>query len=348
VPRRVHLLTLVPILLTAGLLAGCGKLPTASTQAESAPALAAQRRGRADTPARAGGPVARPPISLADDLGHLVVLPHPPQRVVSLSPNLTEIVYFVGAGSRLVGVTDFCDYPPAARTRPKIGGIINPSLERVLALKPDLVLAARGNDLAFVERLRQHGLPVFATDPHSFEEVLRLIERIGALLGLAEQARVRTARLRGRLAELEARARASPTHPRALVLISLDPLFAAGRDTFIDDLLRHAGLRNAAAARGPWAKWSAERVLASAPDLLVVVAEHGGTAATRRELLAQLQHRSPWRELACVRAGQVYPATDDYLTIPGPRLLEGLAELVAIHRRYDLAHSAAEQGRDKP
>lgn len=336
---RSRILAAVSIVLVfaigAGGLDGCR--PALPSSGEGRPGASAGARPQ--TPAPAPPPGSSEPgrtVVLVDDLGEALVLPRPAERVVSLSPNLTEIVYFLGAGDRLVGVTDFCDWPPEARSKPSIGGIVNPSLERVLAARPDVVLAARGNDIAFLRRLTKAGLSVFATDPQTLEDVLQLIVRIGRIVGREEVAAEKTRRLRRQVERLRAKAAGMHHRPRALVVVQLDPLFVAGAGTFVDDLLHAAGMENAAAGARPWAEWGAERVIASRPELVIVIREHGSPEADRT-VLASIASRSPWRELQAVRSGQVYSVTDDYLTIPGPRLVKGLAELVDIHARYEQA-----------
>lgn len=276
-----------------------------------------------------------------DDLGHVVMLPAAPRRVVSLSPNLTEVVFFLGAGDRLVGRTDFCDYPPEAIAVPSVGAIVMPSLEKVLALKPDLVLAAHGNDMSFIQRLRERKVPLFGVNPQNLEDVFSVMERLVLILGLGDAGRERIEQLRREVTALRAEAATLNTRPSALVVVEMDPLFVAGSGSFVDDLLREARLTNAAVGEKPWAQWSGERLLASRADLLIFAHGHVGQREGRNELLAAVRKRSPWRELPAVKAGHVYTVQDDYITIPGPRLVKGLAALVEIHKTYSRAASIA-------
>jgi iron complex transport system substrate-binding protein len=270
------------------------------------------------------------PIVLTDALGQRVSLPAPATRVVSLAPNLTEIVAFVGGLGQLAGVTDFCHYPPKVSSKARVGGIINASFERILALKPDLVLVARGTDMALLRRLRETGVPVYGSDPQTLDDVLSLIVAVGTLLGREAEARRGADGLRRRAEALTPPARPGRAHPRALAVIELDPLFVAGSGSFLDDLLRRAGMDNAAAGARPWARWSSERVLAARPDLVLIVSEQRPTAGPDSDLLARLRDRAPWRDLAAVEAGRAYSVPDDLVTIPGPRLVDGLQGLVAI------------------
>ncbi|MBC7287047.1 MAG: ABC transporter substrate-binding protein [Armatimonadetes bacterium] len=281
------------------------------------------------------------PRAFVDDLGQRAVLPRPPRRVVSLSPNMTEITCFVGAEEVLVGVTDFCDYPPSVVGKPKVGGIINASFEKILALAPDLVLAAQGNDLLLLNKLRQHGVPVYAAKPKTLENVFALISTVGKLLGRETAADAALKSLRARAQALQETASHLASRPRVLVVIEVDPLFVAGPGSFIDDLLRRAGLVNVVSEGQAWTRWSSERLIAADPDLVILAAAHeiNGSSARR------LKSLSPWRELRAVRQGTVYEVSDDALTIPGPRLVDGLANLVDVHSQYEKRSRAAPASR---
>ncbi len=312
------------IAVAATVLAGCRGLGRSLRQpGEPQAAVSPPANSRADWPR-----------TFVDDLGNVVKLPAPAQRVVSLSPNMAEIVCFVGAADKLVGVTDFCDYPPEAAAKPKVGGIINPSLEKIIALQPDLVLAAQGNDITFLERLRAEGIAVYAAKPQTLDDVIELVETVGALLGLDKEARRRADELRRRAEQLQRFAAELQTQPRALCVIEVDPLFVAGPGSFIDDLLRRARMANAVQQGREWTRWSAERLIAANPDIVILV--RGPHSASRG-----LATASPWRELAAVQAGMVFEVDEDLLTIPGPRLVDGLAKLIEIHRQYEAAVPAA-------
>ncbi|MCD6352392.1 MAG: ABC transporter substrate-binding protein [Armatimonadetes bacterium] len=274
------------------------------------------------------------PRTFTDDLGEQVTLAHPARRVVSVAPNLTEIVYFIGAGDRLVGRTDFCDYPPEVKHKPSIGGVVTPSLEKVLALYPDLVLVARGTDLYFIQRLRRQGLPVFASDPKSLDDVFELILAIGRMLGQDTVAARKVSELRARVKSMSKEVPIEHPQPRALAIISLDPVFVAGGGSFLDDLLRRAGFQNAASEDKPWVQWGAERILAADPDLLIYVSQSGDD----KEALAAFLH-PPWSGLKAVAESRIYAVREDLVTIPGPRLVEGLQKLILIRHQATAALS---------
>ena len=280
------------------------------------------------------------PMRVQDALGNAVELAAPVKRVVSLSNNLTEIVCFVGGYSQLVGVTEFDKYPPEVASTPKMGGIVNPSLERVVAAKPDLVLVARGLDRHIIDRLKSQGVQVFGSDPQNLDDVLSLSDLIAKMLGREAEAKPKLDTLRAQIAKTEKEVARPEVKPMALVVVEVDPLFVAGDGSFVDDLLHRAGFTNAAAGSKPWAQWSSERLLAANPDLVFLVSEMGRISrGMDPDLAARLKGRSPWSDMTAVQQGRLFPVTDDYVTIPGPRLALGLAELVRIRSQY-LSHAA--------
>src|SRR5215471_15837372 len=171
---------------------------------------------------------------LADELGRRVQVPNAPRRVVSLAPNLTEIVFALSEGENLAGDTDFCDYPSEATRKPHVGGTVNPSLERIASLMPDLVLATKSiNRRETVDALDRVGLPVYVTDdPHSVNDMIATVEHVGNALGAEKSAASVVGDLRGRLVELERRL-SGRTPRRVLFVVWTDPLISVGRDTFI-------------------------------------------------------------------------------------------------------------------
>jgi len=274
------------------------------------------------------------PRSFTDDLGNTVTLNKPPQRIISLSPNLTEIIFLVGAGQQLAGRTDFCDYPSEASQKPSIAGIINPSLDRMVSLEPDLVLAARGVDAAFLDRLREMEIPFLGYDPQGLDDVVALVRRVGRITDHNQQADEVAEGLAERKANVAAQHRGADGKLRVLFVLSRDPLFVAGATSFVDDMMGICGARNAIRdvstidQKRPWPQASREAVVAADPQLIIIAQRHGaGQQETSQDILAQLQTLPAWREVAAVKGGQVYLINDDLVTIPGPRLIDGLEEI---------------------
>jgi iron complex transport system substrate-binding protein len=264
---------------------------------------------------------------VTDMLGRRVRVPDHAARIVSLAPSITETVFVLGDGDRLVGVTDYCDYPPEAARKPRVGGISTPSFEAILARRPDLVLAtSESNYEEHVQRLVSLGLPVYVIRPLDFETVLESIERIGAVLGREALARARVAAMR-RDADAIVHAVAGAPRPRVLYVVWPNPLIAPGRGTLITELLQRAGGESVTGTEPlAYPRLSLETVVERRPDR-IIVGRHG--QGTVEELLRG------WERLdavSAVREGRVSAVDGDLVHRPGPRMIEALRALAhALH-----------------
>ncbi|HWZ55687.1 MAG TPA: cobalamin-binding protein [Verrucomicrobiae bacterium] len=259
-----------------------------------------------------------PGRELTDELGRKIQLPQEVKRVVSLAPNLTEIVFALGRGIRLVGDTDYCDYPPEAEQKPHVGGPVNPNLEVIAALKPDLILASGSiNRPETVHALDRIGLPVFVTYPHSVEGMIASVEHIGAAIGADKSAAEMAQDLRDRLAELQKRVGGSAPR-RVLFVVWTDPLISIGTDTFIADALRLAGGRSAVETKGEWPHISLEEIVHLQPDILVFASAHG--SETHREI-DELRDRPGWKDLIAMQQDHVV-VVSDAINRPAPRMVD--------------------------
>ncbi len=245
-----------------------------------------------------------------------------PRRVITLAPNLTEIVFALGAGDSLVGVSEYSDYPEAARAIPRVGGLeVDP--EKVVALRPDLVLAvAEGNAGGTVRALEAAGLPVTVTPSGSLDSVLQSIRIVAARLGREEAGRRLVADLERRRAAVRERV-AGRRRPRALLLVWPDPPQAAGGQTFLNDLLVEAGAENLVADRRGWPVLSGEYVATAPVELLVAPDSPETRPAWDRAFASGALATGPVARARRVRLDEAV------LTRPGPRVfdaLEGLEE----------------------
>lgn len=262
-------------------------------------------------------------IEVKDEIGRAVRIPQPVRRIVSLAPSVTETLFALGLGDRLVGDTDFCDYPPEAKRKAHIGGPISPNIETIAALHPDLVIASREiNRAESVYSLERLGIAVYTTDPLSVEQVLTSTERLGELLGASDAGRALTANLRARLAELDHRL-AGLTPKSVLVIVWLDPLISVGRNTFMDDALRHAGARSVIESPQSWPTIDLEQVVRLQPEYLII--SNDNKQQVQREL-AELQSRPVWRRLDAVR-NRRFIILSEALSHPSPRLVDGIEQL---------------------
>jgi iron complex transport system substrate-binding protein len=279
---------------------------------------------------------------VVDETGRRVTLPVEVRRMVSLAPNLTETIYALGAGDRLAGVTDFCDYPPEAQKKLRVGAPRNPSLEAIVALKPDVVLATTAiNRLETVETLARLGVVVYATDPHTVAGVLESIAHLADLIDASQEGQVLVSSLRARLESLQERLAGRPVK-RVLFVVWENPLITIGPHTFLADALQYAGARSVVETRQDWPRLSFEEVIRLQPDYLVFAGSHGETG--EREF-TDLRTRPGWRELAAVRTRR-FAIISDAVNRPAPRLVDAIEELARqLHPDAFPAGSAMSGGR---
>lgn len=276
------------------------------------------------------------PMTFIDITGKPVTLAHRPMRIISLAPAVTETLFAVGAGNRVIADTIYCKYPTAAVSLPKIGDYSNPDAEKIVAFKPDLVFGEKGNALNTLQYLSQLGIPVLTVDPISLEEVENTIRLIGRATGdseTAEKLATQCSQRREAVAN-RIRALAPATCPRTLLLLSQDGLFSAGPGSFIDEMIRLAGGVNVAGnSKIPWPELSMESVISANPEIVIVLSGSGMTSAlTPNTALARFRADMRWRLIAAIKAGRVAILDEDELTLPGPRLIDGLEAMVnAIH-----------------
>jgi iron complex transport system substrate-binding protein len=264
-------------------------------------------------------------LVLRDMRGREVSLPAAPARIVSLVPSFTESAFALGGEARLVGVSDFCDWPPAARGKPRVGGMINPSLEAIVALKPDLVIGTdEGNREETFLALRRLGIPVYVVHAHRVAEMYDLITRVGELTGRREAVGPVVADIRRRIDAVRAAVRARPA-PRVLYVLWPDPLLVPGRDSHLTELIELAGGRSITAAEPvQYVRFSIEAAVARAPEV-IVLADHSSGASTAGRAAPE-----KWQALTSVpaiRAGRLHSADLSILHRYGPRVPEGLAML---------------------
>ena len=265
---------------------------------------------------------ANPTREVVDEAGRKLTIPARIERLVSLAPNLTEIVYAVGAGDRLVGNTTFCNYPAEATNVAKVGDTMQPSIERILALRPQLVLVSTASPLeAFAKQLNEHQIAVYITDPHDLEGVFRSILSVGDLVNESAAASELVKRLRSRSETVE---RAVAGRPSVSVFFQLSgqPLYTAGKTSFITNLIDRAGGRSVTAdVNEAWPRLSDEAALASRPEAVIMLTGDAMGAAANTKVAPAL------RNSAAVQNGRVYLINGDLLTRPGPRLIDGLEQI---------------------
>src|SRR3989442_5896385 len=265
-------------------------------------------------------------MEVFDEAGRKVTLSLKIERIVSLAPNLTEIVYAVGAGDRLVGNTEYCDYPAEAKSVAKIGDTMHPSVERIIALKPQIVLVSTASQLeGFTKQLDQQRIAVYVTNPRSLDEIFHSITVLGDMFGHPEQAALVATDLRKRAEAVESRI--SEIKPVSVFYqVSGEPLYTIGRDAYLTDLVRRAGgVSVTTDVPGAFPRYSDEAALAARPEAIILPT--GGSMGTANSSVAV-----PLRNSPAVLNNRVYKLNDDHLSRPGPRLVDGLEEMArALH-----------------
>jgi iron complex transport system substrate-binding protein len=263
---------------------------------------------------------------ISDESGRAISVPETVTRYISLAPSLTEIVYAIGAGDGLVGRTSYCNYPAEAQKVEAVGDTLKPSIERIIALRPQIVFVSTASQLeAFTSELEAHHIAVYVTDSHDLDGVFHSIERLGGVLGKRANADELLKQLRARVSVVDEAVKSRPP-VRVFYQVSDEPLYTIGRDAFITDLIKRAGgVSVTADVPGAWPKYSAESALAAKPEAIVLPT--GGSMGNANSNVASALQRSP-----AVASGRVYKINDDYLSRPGPRAVDGLEELAhALH-----------------
>lgn len=246
-------------------------------------------------------------------------------RIVSLSPSTTEAVFAVGAGGELVGRSRYCDYPPAALALPQVGGYVDPNLEAILALRPDLVVGARGPaGPRLADTLTAHGTATFFPPTESLSQIDEMLRELGTRTGHAADAERFVGTLDAREAAITGAVAALPK-VRAVLVFAVSPIVVAGPGGFPDELISRAGGVNVVAEGTAYPSLGVERVMALDPDVVLDAASgHGGE---------RISADTPgWREVGAVKRGRVIALADEAVLRPGPRIADGLATIArALH-----------------
>jgi len=263
---------------------------------------------------------------VTDQLGREMTIPDNPQRIVSLAPNITEIIYAIGQGHRLVGATRFSDYPPEAARLPKVGSYVYLDLERIVGLKPDLCIAIKdGNPKAVIDRLEALGIPIYAVDPRDLMAVIETTLEMGRLLGAAETARQLASDLRTRVQTVADRVAEATHRPGVFFQIGISPIVSVGTDTFIHGLIERAGGRNLAVGPKPYPQFSREQIITLAPEVLIISSMVRDDAFQRAKA-----EWDPWREVPAVRNQRIFLVDSDQFNRPTPRLVDALETLASL------------------
>ena len=266
-------------------------------------------------------------VSVVDDAGRTVEVVRNPQRLVSLAPSNTEILFALGLGDKVVGVTDFCDYPEEAKAIEQVGTYFEPNIEIIFSLSPDLVLAITSLP-EVIAKLEELGVPTLILDPSDLEGILADIQLVGQATGAEREAEALVTELRERIAVVTEKAGEAKERVRVFCEIdATDPSkpWASGPGSFMDAMIRLSGGTNVAAdADSPWPQLSAEEIIAKDPEIIILAdSKYGVTAESVRE-------RPGWDVITAVKEGAIYDIDDDLIKRPAPRIVDGLETVAKI------------------
>ncbi len=261
-----------------------------------------------------------PCATFKDALGREISLPAPPKRLISLAPNLTEILYALGLGDRVVGVTDHCNYPPEASLKPKVGSYVHLNVEQIISLSPELVIGTvDGNERYILDLLEQAHVRVFFVNPRDVRQAIETISAIGLVCGVAEKASQLSAELTLRVNRV---VEATSTRKRPLVFlqIQIQPIMSVNRNTVHHDLIHLAGGDNMTADEPvTYPRISLEEVIRRKPEVILIssMEREGRFEKARRDWLQ-------WTSIPAVQEGRVYLIDSDLIDRPSPRVVDGL------------------------
>ncbi len=264
--------------------------------------------------------------TVTDQLGRNVTVPDEPRRIVSLAPNITEIIFSLGHEGRLIGVTRYSDFPPEAEKLPKVGSYVHLDLEKIVALKPDLCIAIKdGNPVAVAKRLESLKIPVYAVDPKNLETIMQTVLEIGGLINAEKRADLLVQNMDFRIQKVKSLVSNVTYRPRVFFQIGVSPIVSVGTHTFIHGLIVLAGGTNIAEGPVSYPRFSREQVLALSPEVIIV------TSMARAAIFEQVKAEwSKWADLPAVQNRRIFLEDSNFFDRPTPRLVDGLELLVKL------------------
>lgn len=270
-------------------------------------------------------------VSVTDDYDFTSIITSEPKRIVSLSPTTTEILFSLGLGDKVVGVTEYCNYPAEAKEKTIIGGYSTINVERIVALDPDLIFGNIGNGLDNIEHLRKLGETVICIDPDSVEGTYRAIHLTGTATGTTAEAEELVSSMQKRVAAVTEKIAGSETpSPKVTHIMSPDPFWVSGSDTFQDELIQLAGGKNAFPEVNGWSIVSLEKLLLADPEIILVDSGAGMGDKGENILKQQIMTEPRLQSITAVKNGQVYVMDSDTFDRGGPRIVDALEDLAKI------------------
>lgn len=266
------------------------------------------------------------PLTVKDAMGVEVIVEKAPERIVSTSPSETEILFALGLGDKIVGVSDFDNYPQEALEKPKMGGVSNPNEEAIIAANPDLVIGGISMKEDIAERLRSLGLTLYKTETKTVQEVLDSILQIGVITGTQEQAKAIVAAMEEDIRIVSEAAATVKEADRKKVYIEFAPGWTVGSGEFMDELITIAGGVNIAADMQGWSQINEEKIIQDNPDVIFYAADLVDFDSGK-PLEELIKERSGWSSIKAIQEGRLVPLNEDILSRTGPRLTQGLLDI---------------------
>jgi iron complex transport system substrate-binding protein len=264
--------------------------------------------------------------SVTDQFGRTVEVPDHPYRIIALAPSITEILYKLEMENRLVGVTQFSNYPPPAKALPKVGSYIRLDVEKIASLEPDLCIAVKdGNPITAIRKLESIGIPVYAVDPRNLEAVMDTLVEIGQLLGVVDRAKSVKTAMNHRIQQIQNHLSAMNHRPGVFFQIGITPIVSVGTPTFIHELIKMAGGNNLAQGPTPYPRFSKEQVIGLWPDVMII------TSMARATVFEQVKTQwEQWPDIPAVKNKRIHLVDSDIFDRASPRLVEGLETLARL------------------
>lgn len=263
---------------------------------------------------------------VTDGIRRQIHVPDDPVRVVALAPSITEIIFALGQEHRLVGVSQFSDFPPEALRLPHVGSYIKPDLERIISLNPDICIAVKdGNPRAVADRLESFRIPVYAVDPLDLGAVMTMVLQIGDLLNAGDQAQIIVTGMKSRIDGVRELLKKTEQRPGVFFQIGFSPIVSVGKGTFIHELIQMAGGRNLCADYASYPRLSREQVVALLPDVLVITTMHRNVSVDQVKA-----EWAGWSQIPAVRDSRIAVVDSNIFDRPTPRQVDALEQLVRI------------------
>jgi iron complex transport system substrate-binding protein len=271
-------------------------------------------------------PAAHAKRQVTDQLNRTLTIPDYPRRIVALAPSITEILFSLKQEDRLVGATQFSDYPEAANRLPKVGSYVNLDVEKIVSLKPDLCIAVKdGNPIEIVRVLENLGIPIYAVNPRNLESVMHAITEIGTLLNAEKEADQVVLNMEKRISRVKALVSKAASRPRVFYQIGISPIVSAGSNTCIDELIEMAGGENLAKGPAAYPRFSTEQILALSPEIFII------TSMTRGAVFEAVKSEwQQWTDMPAVKNNRIVLVDSNLLDRPTPRLVDGLEMLLEL------------------